>query len=76
MDGSIVGDRFEFTVYGNNPWRSGDPAGPASGLPRLIFRGSRQGAELQLTVTLDSVMIYGPKPAAKELHMAGKRVTQ
>jgi hypothetical protein len=75
IDGAIVDDRVSFTVFGNSPWRASGPMGAASGLPKLTFSGTVQGSEMRLTVVWDSVMLYGDRPAPKELHLSGKKVS-
>ena len=69
-DGRIDGDRISFTVLGTGAWKSGVPEGSASGYPRLKFTGTIDGKQMTLTLTWDSVMIYGKsenRPAVLEM---------
>ena len=75
-DGKIEGDHISFTVIGKNPWTSRSANGEASGLPKLIFTGTIQGEQMQLTVMWDSAMLYGATPArVRRYEMSGQKAT-
>jgi hypothetical protein len=74
-DGKIDGDRISFTVVGKSAWQSKGPQGEASGYPRLSFSGTLAGGEMKLTLTWDSVMIYGRPTAAQEYQMRARKAS-
>jgi len=75
-EGKIDGDRISFTVVGKRPWTSSGPDGKASGYPKLDFTGKLDGADLKLTLTWGSVMIYGSdKTPVHTLEMQGKKIS-
>ena len=70
-EGRLDGDRISFTVLGSGAWKSSGPQGQASGYPRLRFTGTVNGKEMTLTLSWDSVMIYGNsenRPTVWEMH--------
>jgi hypothetical protein len=72
--GKIEGDHFSFMAIGRLLWRSGGPAGEASGLPKLTFTGTIHGKDIELTLLWDNVMLYGNAPPVKQFEMKGERI--
>lgn len=75
-DGAVDGDRLSFSVVGKSPWQSSSPQhGQSSGYPRLTFKGTVEGNRIRMSLSLDSVIIYGNVENKQVEHeLAGERL--